>query len=461
MQKLTCLYFAEVQPVKTVQAECRKQPKKNRLMKYIFSIITLFSLCPLAAQPETPSYGRELPRSEIVSYPTAEEAAAGTRTDSRYLRPLTEWQRQDNTFSTTFSVPFAWANRSVLLGIASASADYDVRLNGKTVAYSADGSLPVEFDLTRSAKEGLNRLEIIIHTPSSVAPLESWKQTSAPAIGDAWVMSQPMMRIRDVFTRTWEADTDAKAEVGIIVKSGALNPKTSRIYYELRTPSNEVAAVGHKDITLDMRREDTLRFIASIPKHLLWSTELPSQYTLRLKTQYEGRYMEYIDLKPGFRTVEAKEGKLLINGRPETLKVRKVSPQITAGDIDTLKKQGYNTIWPETGSIPDSLYTMCDTIGVYVIAQAPIDTSRSGDSRRKGGNPSNDPAWLPFYLERTQNSYHTSKRHPSVIAFSLAEKSANGINLYESYLDMKRLEKERPVIYPDAGGEWNSDALLY
>ena len=46
-----------------------------------------------------------------------------------------------------------------------------------------------------------------------------------------------------------------------------------------------------------------------------------------------------------------------------------------------------------------------------------------------------------------------------MIAFSLAEKSANGINLYESYLQMKRTGDPRPFVYPDAGGEWNSDAL--
>ena len=97
--------------------------------------------------------------------------------------------------------------------------------------------------------------------------------------------------------------------------------------------------------------------------------------------------------------------------------------------------------------------------GLYVIAQAPVDTRNSGPSRRKGGNPSNVPAWQGAFIERAEDSYHTSKRHPSVIAFSLAEESANGINLYESYLNMKRFGDERPFIYPDAGGEWNSDPL--
>lgn len=95
------------------------------------------------------------------------------------------------------------------------------------------------------------------------------------------------------------------------------------------------------------------------------------------------------------------------------------------------------------------------------MAQAPIDTRRSGESRRKGGNPSNDPEWQPAYLERTENSYHTTKRHPSVVAFALATQSANGINLYESYLNMKRFGDSRPFIYPDAGGEWDSDKLRW
>jgi hypothetical protein len=36
--------------------------------------------------------------------------------------------------------------------------------------------------------------------------------------------------------------------------------------------------------------------------------------------------------------------------------------------------------------------------------------------------------------------------------------SGNGYNLYESYLALKRVERDRPVAYP-SGGEWNDDAV--
>ena len=387
-------------------------------MRSILSIIALFSCCTLAAQEYIPTYGRELPRGEVIAYPTAQEAAAASAGDTRYFTRLADWTQKDNVFSTEFTVPFAWANRQVFFHLGWASADYGVRVNGKNDA--------------------------------------------SPAIGAAWVMSQPTLRVRDVLTKSWrssEENDKVMAEIALVVKTESLNPRTSRIHYELLTPAGSNAAIGYKDVTLDMRREDTVRFLARIPDSMLWNPGRPTQYTLRVKTQHEGRYMEYIELPLGFRTVELRNGQLAVNGNPVALRTREVPPQFPAEEIAKLREQGFNTLRLLPGPVSPALYAVCDTMGMYVIPQAPIDTRSSGESRRIGGNPSNDPAWQNAYVERTEDSYHTSKRHPSVIAFSLATKSANGINLYESYLNMKKFSETRPFIYPDAAGEWNSDGL--
>lgn len=431
-------------------------------MRSILSIIAFFSCCTLAAQEYIPTYGRELPRGELIAYPTAQEAADAAGGDTRYFTRLGDWLQKGNVFSAAFTVPFAWANRQVFFHLGWASADYEVRVNGKAVAYDSDSSVPAEFNLTRHVQEGQNMLEIAVSTPSQAALLESWKSDPAPAIGPAWIMSQPTLRVRDVQTKSWrssEENDKVMAEVALVVKTESLNPRTSRIHYQLLTPEGSNAAVGYKDVTLDMRREDTVRFLARIPDSMLWNPGRPTQYTLRVKTQHEGRYMEYIELPLGFRTVELRNGQLAVNGSPVTLRTREVPPQFTANEIAGLREQGFNTLRPLPGPVSPTLYAVCDTMGMYVIPQAPIDTRSSGESRRIGGNPSNDPAWQDAYIERTEDSYHTSKRHPSVIAFSLATKSANGINLYESYLNMKKFGDSRPIIYPDAAGEWNSDGL--
>ena len=452
---------------KSVHRSLKKIPYLYRtqiyeLMRTILATIAFFSLCGLCAQEYVPTCGRELPRGELLAYPSAEAAEAADGGDNRYFTRLEEWNLNGNSFSTNFTVPFAWANRQVLLHIGQASGEYELRINDREAAYVADGNAPAEFNITKLVREGRNTVEIRVVQPSPSALLESWKENPEPMLGGIWLLSQPTLRIRDVATKTRIGENgNATAEVALVIKSEALNPRTSRIHYQLLTPTGENAATGHKDITLAMRGEDTLRFLARIPANMLWSPELPTQYTLRLKTQHEGRYVEYAELRLGFRAVEVRDERLLLNGQPASLRIREVPATISENEIAALREQGYNTLKLLPGPVSESFLNSCDGQGLCVIVQAPIDTSRSGDSRQKEGNPSNDPAWLQAYLERTENSYHTTKRHPSVIAFSLATQSANGINLYESYLNMTRFGDSRPFIYPNADGEWNSDRVVF
>lgn len=433
-------------------------------MRILLTTLALLMLGgTLRAQEYTPSQGLELPRGRTMSYPTREETAAASGQNNRYFTRLDEWSRDGGRFTTRFTVPFAWASRQVLLHVDHASADYEVRVNGRPAAYDSNGNTPAEYNLTRLVREGSNTLEIVVSQPSPTARLESWKEAPAPALGAAWLTSPPTMYVRDVTVKSRRNRPDDDfllAEIGIVVKTGALNPRTSRIGYELLTPDGATAAFGHGDLTLDMRREDTLRFLARIPDSLQWSPEHPVRYTLRLKTQYEGRDLEHLALRPGFRTAETNNGLLLLNGRPATLRVRETQPDLSSDEIAALRAQGYTALQLLPGAVDESLFDACDSLGMLVIVTAPVDTRRSGTSRRAGGNPSNDPAWLGAFVERAEASYHTTKRHPSVIAFALARQSANGTNLYDTYLNMKRFDDPRPFVYFDAEGEWNSDRLL-
>lgn len=414
----------------------------------------------LRAQPAR-SAGRERSRGELRVYPTEEEAAAAATTDNRYLRNLTEWSHEGETFSIPFTVPFSWINRQVYFHLDAASAAYEVLVNGRQTAANSDPSLPAEFDITRWTHEGRNTLEIRLKSASETVPAESWRTDMEPQIGRAWVMTQPILHIRDVIARTKRNETGAAiAEIGLVMKSGALNPRTSQIHYELLNPVGGRIAGGKQSITLDMRGEDTIRFLATLPDTLLWSPAHPVRCTLRLKTQHEGRYVEYMELPMGFREIAVdREGRMRINGAETTLRVCEASPAIETDEIAVLREKGYNVLKMKAGSIRPGLYDDCDRAGMLVIAQAPIDTSKSGPSRRKGENPSNDPQWRPCFIERIEDSYHTSKRHPSVIAFSLAERSANGICLYDGYLKAKQFGDPRPFIYRDGGNEWNNDPL--
>ncbi len=432
-------------------------------MRTLLALLTLFSCCTLAAQPAV-TENRERPRCTTIPYASAADADAAAA-QHRYGAPITAWTFADGRRTALFTVPFAWANRRVVLTIGSVATDYELFVNGRRVAYAADGNTPADFDITRFAKEGRNEVAIRPIASEAVAALESWKRTAPPtAVGEVRVTSPATMGVRDVLVATrynGAERAEAQAEVGIVVKSHALNPRTVRLEYELLDPAGRTLETGHRSLTLRMRGEDTLRFLTRVPDSLLWSPERPQRHTLRLRTQHEGRYVEHLRLPIGFRTLEVEDGRLRINGRPTPLHAREAAPTVTDAELRQLREAGCNTLRLTPGAVSPRLFERCDSLGMLVVVQAPIDTRDSGSSRLRGGNPSNDPAWREAFLERVDNAYHTAKRHPSVIAWSLAAPSANGICLYEAYLRLRSYGDPRPVCYPAADGEWNSDALTF
>lgn len=441
-------------------------------MKRFLSIIALvFAVGALSAQeydsPEYVSLGRELPRSKTLPYPTAEEAQAlgSGAVASKYLRPVTGWTRTEEPDATVFTskyvIPFVWLSRQAILYVDEASGAYEVIINGQKVGYAANAFTPAEFNITKASKEDVNTISIRILKDHWSRRMEDFVETREPRVGETYVISQPTIRVRDVVHNT---DVDLKSEyanveVGLIVKTESLNPKTARIHYELIAPDTTVVTQGYKDVTLGMRGEDTVKFMARIPYVLTWCADMPVRYRLNIKTQIEGRYAEYQSRMIGFRDIDINEdGDFMINGIKTELFYRDFDPlKVTEKDIIAARVLKYNALHFKMGAVPQNVYRMCDSLGMYVIAQIPINTSKSGLSRRIGGNPSNDPKWKAAYLDRAETAYRTTCGQASVIGYVMAEESSNGINLYETYLRLKALERKRPILYIEAAGEWNSD----
>ncbi len=408
-----------------------------------------------------PSTNCELPRRAIKPYATVEEALIASDQSSQYITPLTEWKRTENegkvTYSTIYLYPAAWLNRQLILRIESASGEYGVSVNGTEVGNTSNASTPTEFNLTKRSQQGINELEITISEKSAVEPLIAQQK---PDLGRVSIISQPTIRVRDIDHLTRLNDNgDAIVEFNIVIKTDALNPKTSRVHYELLAPDTTRLSYGYKDTTIEMRGEDTVSFATIVPAKWLWSIHNPTLLQLVVRNQIEGRYAENLAVPIGVREIKYVDKKLSVNGKPVALRVATVPANITTDKINELKVQGYNAVMTPAGVPADALYARCDSVGVYVISQAAINTSHGADHIKRNGNPSNDPAWKEYYLARMGEMYHTAKSHPSVVVFTLGEGTTNGINLYESYLMLKKLEENRPIIYLGAGGEWNNDVI--
>lgn len=179
-----------------------------------------------------------------------------------------------------------------------------------------------------------------------------------------------------------------------------------------------------------------------------------------LYTRRDGRIIEYIPLRFGFKDVELRDGELWINGSRASLAAADydAAPDAAATEreLKALKKGGFNTVcvsYPQ----PAWFYGLCDRVGCYVIDQANVNAGYRTDDPNVGGSVANAPDFLPQFIDRVCAMQGRSKNHTSVVALSLGGRCGNGYNLYKAYQWLKAADSLHLVTYRDAQGQWNSD----
>ena len=396
----------------------------------------------------------------IVHYPTREAMMSDAQ--GEMLIELGNWHIEQMEGGRTrhtarFKRNYKYDDRQLVLRIEGADGAVSVAVNDAEVGYSAQTAGRVEFDLTKALKENHNTISITLHSDYAARAIEA-SRTPQGKFLSAHLVASPRVAVYDFVTATtFNAAGDGLLNLGVVMQSYLLNSKEYHIHYELHSPEGEVLSKGDKKLTTRMLSRDTVSFFARVPKVKRWSPTEPNLYRIVVYTKHETRIKEFAQIEFGFRTAELKDGGLMLNGSPVEIKATECnwteSAERTSELLSEAKAQGYNLVAPRYPQ-PEEFYTLCDRLGLMVCDQADIDCSGS----QAKGSPSNTPAWKSAYLERAQRMYYSSKGHPSVVMFSLARNAHNGICLYESYLAMKALPKEpRPMVYPEAGGQWNSD----
>jgi beta-galactosidase len=147
--------------------------------------------------------------------------------------------------------------------------------------------------------------------------------------------------------------------------------------------------------------------------------------------------LEVIPWRVGFRRVEIRGGRLLVNGQAVLLKGvnrhethpdtgKYVSRESMVQDITLMKQFNVNAV--RTSHYPNApeWYALCDEYGLYVMDEANIETHHYGNTREN--RLTNDPAWQPLYLDRVERMIERDKNHASVIIWSMGNESGDGPN---------------------------------
>lgn len=379
--------------------------------------------------------------------------------------PFVPRENPTGIYRLEFDLPETWRNEegasySLLLhGVESACFIY---LNQEFLGFSKDSRLPCEVDASRVLKEDCNILEIVVIR---------WSDGSYCEDQDHWWMAgihrsvELIQRKRHMIIEDFCVQADATGQLSIVVETNSQSPHTQLIckLYKDEQISPDGGVKEGPLVWSDTNDLDEQILILSkmVDNVQLWSAETPNLYTLVLilvEKDDESKVYQVESCRVGFRSVEIKDGCLLVNRKritvcgvnrhehdPDQGKV--VSLQRTQQDIEILKQNNFNAV--RTCHYPNdsTFYRLCDYYGIYVCDEANIETH----GMLPMGKLAHDWQWQNTFTSRVTRMVERDRNHPCIIFWSLGNESGRGKNLWAARKYLLELDNSRPIMYESGG----------
>jgi beta-galactosidase len=376
------------------------------------------------------------------------------------------------SYRRTFSIPADWDGRNIYLHFGAVKSAMYVWVNGQKVGYSQGAKTPAEFNITSYLSEGENTLAVEVYRWSDGSFLECqdfWRISGIER--DVFLYSTSKTKVSDfkAIAGLDEKYQHGKFNLNLNIKSAKKNEKYT-VDYQLYHSDKLIANQSVTTKTKNYIGETTFDTTIENAKH--WSAETPELYRLVVSLKNEqGELIETFGKNVGFRTVEIKNGQLLVNGQAvlvkgvnrhehDPLTGHYISKELMEQDIRLMKEYNINTV--RTCHYPNDpyWYDLCDKYGLYVINEANIESHGMGAALQAPYeyHIANDPAWEKPHLDRIERMYERDKNHPSVIIWSLGNEAGDGVNFVKAYQWLKAHDS-RPVQFEQADNKAHTDIV--
>jgi len=372
-----------------------------------------------------------------------------------------------------FSIDKKWKNREVYIHFDGVESAFYIWVNGKKVGYSQGSRTPAEFNITPYLNKGKNKLAIEVYRWSDGSYLECQDYWRISGIfRNVYLYSRSKVHIRD-FEIIPELDDDYRnADLQIIVRVKNNSNKAiwdPKIEMSLLKDNSVIKKITEKSRYIAPGSETIIRIKTEIKNPKKWSAENPNLYTsiIELKDK-NGKSIEVLSCKTGFRESKIVNGQLLVNGKPVLIKgVNRhdhdpvtghyVSRESMIKDIVLMKQNNINTV--RTSHYPNDpyFYELCNKYGLYVIDEANIESH--GMYYDPDKTLANKPEWKNAHVDRIKRMIERDKNHPCVIIWSLGNEAGFGTNFEAASQWIRERDPSRPIHYERAGFNSHTDIV--
>ncbi len=362
------------------------------------------------------------------------------------------------SYRRTVMIPPAWKEKEVFLRLEAATSASFIWVNGQEVGFNEGANEPAEYDVTKYLKPGKNLIAVNVYKYSAGTYLEDqdfWRL--AGIFRDVYLFATPKVHLRDFYVTT-DLDKDYR-DATITIAADIANYSTpNQSGYSVRGTlfdSNHQPVIQNmvsKPVKVDSQKTQTVNISSAITNPAKWSSEKPNLYHLTLELiNTEGKTIEILSSRIGFKKVEVKHQALYVNGVPVKLNGTNSHMQHPdlghAMDIETIIKdftlmKQFNINCVRTCHYPPTIdyLNLADEMGMFIVDE-------TGDESHATEYVSERPEWRDAYVDRVQGMVLRDRNHPSIIFWSAGNESGIGNNICEVIKEGKRLDPTRIFMY--------------
>ena len=381
-------------------------------------------------------------------------------------------------YRRSFTLPEGWSDGQTFLRFEGVMSAFYVWINGKQVGYSQGSMEPSEFNITTYLQPGENQIAVEVYRYSDGSYLEDqdfWRfggihrDVLLYHTGDVRLTDYAVRTLPDAAYRNFTLQIDPEFAVyrgergeGYTFEATLTDAGGEQVE-QLAIPIEPVLDLNHKAANMNewfpQRGPRKLgRMTATITAPQRWTAETPYLYTLHLVLKNaQGEVVERASQRLGFRSVEVKNGQVLINGEPirfrgvnrhehDPLTARVMTEERMLQDVLLMKRANINAV--RTAHYPDvpRWYELCDSLGLYVMDEADIE------EHGLRGTLASTPDWHAAFLDRAVRMAERDKNCTSVVFWSMGNESGYGPNFAAISAWLHDFDPTRPVHYEGAQG---------
>ena len=377
------------------------------------------------------------------------------------------------SYRREFDLPANWDGKRVFLHFDGIYSGAYVWVNGKYIGYTQGANNDAEFDVTSALHAGKNNVSVQVIRWTDGSYLEGQDIFHMSGLHrDVYLVATPRTFVRDHYIT---ADLNATKRY----KSGSLNvqleldnrDKTAankRVEVTLLDPDGQQVAQSEK--TVAFAAGETSKKVDIVFENLndlrLWTAETPELYSvIVVQKDASGAEEMAFNTQYGFRSIEIRNGQVLINGKRVFFKGvntqdthpefgRTIDVPTMLKDITLMKQANVNTVRTSHYPRQPKMNAMFDYYGLYVMDEADLECHKNwNDHGANGGYNtaviSGQESWKPAMIDRTVRMVQRDRNHPSIIFWSLGNESGAGDNFIATHNAARALDP-RPIHYEGA-----------